>query len=57
MVSCVYSDGITGVLKISLDGANNSVPMTGLTPCIVIVHVYTCNYSGTEKNTDTRWPS
>ena len=42
MVSCVYSDGITGVLKISLAGANNSVPMTGLTTCIIMVHVYTC---------------
>ena len=29
--------------------ANNSVPTTGLTPCIIIVHV-TCNYSGAEKN-------
>ena len=28
------------MLKISLAGANNSVPTTGLTPCIVIVHVY-----------------
>ena len=36
----------SGVLKISLAGANNSVPTTGLTPCIIIVHVYTCNYSG-----------
>ena len=34
----------TGVLKISLAGANNSVPTTGLTPCIIIVmyiHVIT----------------
>ena len=31
----------TGVLKFSLAGANNSVPMPCLTPCIVIVHVYT----------------
>ena len=30
-------DGRTGVLKISLAGANNSVPTTGLTPCIIIV--------------------
>ena len=29
---------IRGVLKISLAGANNSVPMTGLTPCIIIVY-------------------
>ena len=28
------------LLKISLAGANNSVPTTGLTPCIIIVHVY-----------------
>ena len=56
----------TGVLKISLAGANNSVPTTGLTPCIIIVHVYTCNciiivhvynYSGAEKNIDARWHS
>ena len=39
----------SGVFKISLAGANNSVPTTGLTPCIIIVHVYTCNYSGAEK--------
>ena len=37
----------TGVLKMSLAGANNSVSMTCLTPCIIIVHVYTC--SGAEK--------
>ena len=37
------------MLKISLAGANNSVPTTGLTPCIIIVHLYTCNYSGAEK--------
>ena len=43
-----------GVLKISLAGANNSVPTTGVTPCIIIVHVYTCNYSGAEKNIDAR---
>ena len=30
---------LSGVLKISLAGANNSVPTTGLTPCIIIVHV------------------
>ena len=30
----------SGVLKFNLAGANNSVPMTCLTPCIVIVHVY-----------------
>ena len=46
-----------GVLKFSLAGANNSVPMTYLTPCIIIVHVYTCNYSGAEKNIDARWHS
>ena len=40
---------MSGVLKISLAGANNSVPTTGLTPCINIVHVYTCYYSGTKK--------
>ena len=45
----------SGVLKISLAGANNLVPTTGLTPCIIIVHVYTCNYSGAEKNSDTHW--
>ena len=28
---------LTGVLNISLAGANNSVPTTGLTPCIIIV--------------------
>ena len=44
----------TGVLKISLAGANNSVPTTGLTPCIIIIHVYTCNYSGAGKNIDAR---
>ena len=44
----------TGVLKISLTGANNSVPTTGLTPCIIIIHVYTCNYSGAGKNIDAR---
>ena len=44
----------TGVLKISLAGANNSVPTTGLTPCIIIIHVYTCNYSGARKNIDAR---
>ena len=27
------------MLKISLDGATNSVPTTGLTPCTIIVHV------------------
>ena len=27
------------MLKISLAGSNNSVQMTGLTPCILIVHV------------------
>ena len=43
-----------GVLKISLAGANNSVPTTGLTPCIIIIHVYTCNYSGAGKNIDAR---
>ena len=44
----------TGVLKISLAGANNSVPTTGLTPCIIIIHVYTCNYSGAGENIDAR---
>ena len=44
----------TGVLKISLAGANNLVPTTGLTPCIIIIHVYTCNYSGARKNIDAR---
>ena len=44
----------SGVLKISLAGANNSVPTTGLTPCIIIIHVYTCNYSGAGKNIDAR---
>ena len=44
----------TGVLKISLAGANNLVPTTGLTPCIIILHVYTCNYSGARKNIDAR---
>ena len=48
---------LTGVLKISLAGANNSVPTTGLTPCINIVHVHTCNYSGAEINIDARWHS
>ena len=43
----------SGVLKISLAGANNLVPTTGLTPCIIIVHVYTCNYSGAEKKKPT----
>ena len=37
------------VLNISLAGANNSVPTKGLAPCIIIVHVYTCNYSGAGK--------
>ena len=45
----MHVKSLTGVLKISLAGANNLVPTTGLTPCIIIVHVYTCNYSGTEK--------
>ena len=44
----------TGVLKISLAGANNLVPTTGLTPCIIIIHVYTWNYSGAGKNIDAR---
>ena len=44
----------TGVLKISLAGANNLVPTTSLTPCIIIIHVYTCNYSGARKNIDAR---
>ena len=43
-----------GVLKISLAGANNLVPTTSLTPCIIIIHVYTCNYSGAGKNIDAR---
>ena len=43
-----------GVLKISLAGANNLVPTTGLKPCIIIIHVYTCNYSGAGKNIDAR---
>ena len=54
---CVYAlvgGAITGVLKISLAGANNSVPTTGLTPCIIIIHVYTCNYSGAGENIDAR---
>ena len=46
-----------GVLKINLAGANNLVPTTGLTPCIIIVHVYTCNYSGAEKHIDAGWHS
>ena len=46
-----------GVLKISLAGANNLVPTTSLTPCIIIIHVYTCNYSGAGKNIDARWHS
>ena len=46
---CVCACLCAGVLKISLAGANNLVPMTGLTPCIIIVHVYTCNYSGAQK--------
>ena len=81
----LWKNGSTGVLKISLAGANNLVPTTGLTPCIiiihvfaltlcyillsfffllymvfihVIVHVYTCNYSGAKKkNIDDRWHS
>ena len=40
---------LSGVLKISVAEANNLVPTTGLTPCIFIVHVYTCNYNGAEK--------
>ena len=44
----------TGVLKISLAGANNLVPTISLTPCIIIIHVYTCNYSGAGKNIDAR---
>ena len=35
---CVY-DTMTGMLKISLAVANNSVPMTGLTPYIIIVYI------------------
>ena len=50
---CVMAGG----LKFSLAAANNSVPTTGLTPCIIIVHVYTCNYSGAEKNIDAQWHS
>ena len=42
------------MLKISLAGANNLVPTTSLTPCIIIIHVYTCNYSGARKNIDAR---
>ena len=53
-VKSLENNTISGVLKISLAGANNSVPTTGLTPCIIIIHVYTCNYSGTEKNIDAR---
>ena len=45
---------LPGVLKISLAGANNLVPTTSLTPCIIIIHVYTCNYSGARKNIDAR---
>ena len=30
----------SGMFKISSAGANNSVPTTGLPPCIIIVHVY-----------------
>ena len=55
--ACVTSSDITpytGVLKISLAGANNLVPTTGLTPCIIILPVYTCNYSGARKNIDAR---
>ena len=48
---------IAGVLKISLAGANNSVPMICLTPCIIIIYVYTCNYSVAVKNIDARWHS
>ena len=45
---------LAGVLKISLAGANNLVPTTSLTPCIIIIHVYTCNYSGAGKKIDAR---
>ena len=39
--NCGYLKGRdTGMLKISLAGANNSVPTAGLTPCIIIVTVY-----------------
>ena len=48
---------LAGVLKISLAGANNLVPTTGLTPCIIIVHVYTCSYCGAKKNIYARWHS
>ena len=40
---CLCSYTYAGELKISLAGANNSVPTTGLTPYIIIVHVYPCN--------------
>ena len=46
---------VAGLFKISLAGAYNSVTTTGLTPCIIIVHAYTCIYSGAEKNIDARW--
>ena len=49
-----YGQYQTGVLKISLAGANNLVPTTGLTLCIIILHVYTCNYSGARKNIGAR---
>ena len=56
---CIISKVVyhAGMLKISLAGANNSVPTAGLTPCIVIVHVYIYNYSGAEKNIDAAWHS
>ena len=50
---CVRVCVCAGVLKISLAGANNLVPTTGLTPCIIIVHVYTC----AKKNIDACWHS
>ena len=49
-----FSHSFSGVLKISLAGANNLVPTTSLTPCIIIIHVYACNYSGAGKNIDAR---
>ena len=36
---------MSGVLKISLAGANNSVPTTGLTPCIHVIIVAPKNTS------------
>ena len=59
VVSCVlfcvtFFHAISGVLKISLAGANNLVPTTSLTPCIIIIHVYICIYRGAGKNIGAR---